>query len=111
MSRTYLLQIRPILFLLGTVYLLLNSLREYFPELMTASIPDQDDNRGSIISFYHLITSENLMYTLRNVTTKFWMLLERVPSDPVLEHRHIARTCVVEDEGIEMKDAAAKKVM
>jgi hypothetical protein len=25
--------------------------------------------------------------------------------------RHIARTCVVEDEGIEMKDAAAKKVM
>lgn len=51
------------------------------------------------------------MYNIKNNTTKFWMLLERVPSDVILEHRHISRTCIVEDEGIEMQDAASKKVM
>ncbi len=65
----------------------------------------------SIFLFSLSIYLENMMRAIRNITTKFWMLLERVPTDPVIEHRHISRTCVVEDEGIEMQDAAAKKVM
>eukprot|EP00602_Paraphysomonas_sp_CaronLab_P005616 CAMPEP_0185026130 /NCGR_PEP_ID=MMETSP1103-20130426/10040_1 /TAXON_ID=36769 /ORGANISM="Paraphysomonas bandaiensis, Strain Caron Lab Isolate" /LENGTH=576 /DNA_ID=CAMNT_0027559613 /DNA_START=91 /DNA_END=1821 /DNA_ORIENTATION=- len=96
----YVFSIRPLVFVIGSVVLLINSLREHFPELMSvhpASDDQADDTRTSV------------MRVIKNATTKFWMLLERVPTDKVLEHRHIARTCVVEDEGMEMEDAAAMK--
>jgi hypothetical protein len=123
-------QIRPILFLLGTIYFLLNSIREYFPELMTASIPDQDADRGLSPLSLSLVLTRRRQPHVRD-EERLHQVLDAAGEGPkrpclgaqvrtitdcridslLLICRHIARTCVVEDEGIEMKDAAAKKVM
>ena len=109
-DRNSLPQIRPLAFVLGALLLLLNSLRDIFPELMSMT-PEQREGGGCrndsvlchvIITVAMLSTKnmlllvcldtyelcpESAMKIVRSFTTKFWMLLARVPNDSILEHR------------------------
>lgn len=90
---------RVLFFLLGAAALLLNSLREVFPELFSLDL------------LFDMMTTEDhddKFQAVRNVFTKLWLVLARVPNEKTMVHRHIARSCIVDEDGEEMKDAALK---
>jgi len=90
---------RMLFFLLGAIALLINSLREVFPELFSLDL------------LFNMMTTEDhdeKFQAVRNVFTKLWLVLARVPNEKTMVHRHIARSCVVDEGGEEMKDAALK---
>lgn len=83
-------------FIVGTVLLLLNALRDVFPELFSLDklyeISASGDAGTVCLSHtFFLITdnsySDDKLEPVRNVFTKFWLALSRVPNENKLIHR------------------------
>lgn len=92
---------RLLFFIVGAAALLINAMRDVFPEFFCLQ------------KLYDMSTSpsentDDKLQHARNAFTKLWLALSRIPNEATLIHRYIARTCVVEDGGDEMKDAALK---